>query len=225
MKHKDLDRHYTIQKSLSKQFEQYMSRHITLYDNLVKIVNKLSSNKIPLILDVGCGPGILLERIHKSIPKASVIGLDSSKEMIRNAKKRVYMSRKNKQYLLIGTSESIPLNNEIVDVVISRFSECYWSNLQKSLQEIHRILKPDGFVVFEVLNKDYSRLKLLLIKFNMFVHHSSVEVIRYHAEAFSIAYGYEEFLNHLRNQSFTIYDTLKKKNDWRFMVIAQKTMP
>ena len=41
-----------------------------------------------LIVDFGCGPGNITERLSRQWPKARVVGIDGSKEMLRVAKQR-----------------------------------------------------------------------------------------------------------------------------------------
>ncbi len=67
------------------------------------INNYLISNKINLfdkdiILDLGCGPGNITEKISLKWPKARVIGIDGSREMINEAISRQNLD-KNKQRL------------------------------------------------------------------------------------------------------------------------------
>ena len=67
------------------------------------IKNYLKKNNIhlthnDLIVDLGCGPGNISERLSKEWPNTSVLGIDGSKEMIHKAK-----IRKNEQ--------EKPLNN------------------------------------------------------------------------------------------------------------------
>ena len=49
------------------------------------INNNITLNEKELIVDLGCGPGNISEKLSIKWPKASVIGIDGSKEMIRIA--------------------------------------------------------------------------------------------------------------------------------------------
>ena len=53
--------------------------------NYYLIKNDINLNKGELIVDLGCGPGNISEKLSIQWPKASVIGIDGSKEMIRIA--------------------------------------------------------------------------------------------------------------------------------------------
>ena len=50
------------------------------------IKNNIILNDKDLIVDLGCGPGNISEKLSKKWPKSMVVGIDGSKEMIRIAK-------------------------------------------------------------------------------------------------------------------------------------------
>ena len=54
-----------------------------IYYYLIK--NDINLNKGELIVDLGCGPGNISEKLSIKWPKASVVGIDGSKEMIKIA--------------------------------------------------------------------------------------------------------------------------------------------
>ena len=49
------------------------------------IKNNIILNQTDLIVDLGCGPGNISEKLSLKWPEASVLGIDGSKEMIRKA--------------------------------------------------------------------------------------------------------------------------------------------
>ena len=49
------------------------------------IKNNINLSEKELIVDLGCGPGNISEKLTTKWPKANVIGIDGSKEMIRIA--------------------------------------------------------------------------------------------------------------------------------------------
>ena len=59
--------------------------------NYYLVKNNINLNKQELIVDLGCGPGNISEKLSIKWPNAMVIGIDGSKEMIRIAE-----SNKNK---------------------------------------------------------------------------------------------------------------------------------
>ena len=72
--------------------------------NYYLIKNNLNLNKKELIVDLGCGPGNISEKLSIKWPNATVIGIDGSKEMIRiaelNKTKSLNLNRlKNLHYI------------------------------------------------------------------------------------------------------------------------------
>ena len=61
------------ENNLIKQIDHYL------------IKNNICLNEKELIVDLGCGPGNISEKLSIKWPKANVVGIDGSKEMIRIA--------------------------------------------------------------------------------------------------------------------------------------------
>jgi ubiquinone/menaquinone biosynthesis C-methylase UbiE len=211
-----------LSKSLARKFDKYMMKHKSLYDSLVLLIYKRIEKEDPVILDVGSGSGIMLKRLNHFMPNATVIGIDSSKEMNSMAYEMVYEPHVSHIHLILGFANHVPLKTGCVDAVVSRFSFSYWCKPDQSIAEISRVLKPGGYFILEVLNKDFSRLKLFFIKMDMFFHNARTEVIRYHADAYKIAYDPEEIVSLLSDQSFSIKQVIGKKKDWKTIFIIQK---
>ncbi len=91
------------------------------------------------ILDLGCGDGFLTQRIASS--GATVVGVDSSPQMVAAAKERGVDAR-------IASGEALPFNNEF-DAVFSNAALHWMSDQDAVLQGVHRALKPGGRFVAE----------------------------------------------------------------------------
>ncbi len=92
------------------------------------------------ILDIGCGDGTDLSNFKKQ--GAIIYGVDPSKEFIDSAKK-------NNPTGIIkqGVAEKIPFNNDMFDVVVSKWALQTSDNVPESLSEMGRVLKKDGMLV------------------------------------------------------------------------------
>ena len=66
--------------------------------NTYLISNQITLSEEDLILDLGCGPGNITEKISLRWPNVCVIGIDGSREMINEALARQNLA-KNKQIL------------------------------------------------------------------------------------------------------------------------------
>ncbi len=121
-----------------------------IYKNLYKtgmrileekiLLNNLSNSEI--ILDLGCGDGYHFYKIARF---GKVLGLDISKTLLEEFKK--------KSICILADAEHIPLRNCSVDIVVSIFGALNHCNVLKAFEEIHRILKNNGILIFTVANK------------------------------------------------------------------------
>ena len=59
--------------------------------------NKINLSDKDLIIDLGCGPGNITEKVSLKWPEVNVLGIDGSNEMINEARSRKNLC-KNKQY-------------------------------------------------------------------------------------------------------------------------------
>ncbi|PID69714.1 MAG: bifunctional demethylmenaquinone methyltransferase/2-methoxy-6-polyprenyl-1,4-benzoquinol methylase UbiE [Flavobacteriales bacterium] len=114
---------------------------------VVKIISKKNSQ---YILDIATGTGdfaIMLAKLH---PK-KIIGLDLSAGMLAVGKKKI--KAKNLSHLIEmvqGDSENLPFEDNTFDAITVGFGVRNFENLDKGLQEIYRVLAPNGiFVVLE----------------------------------------------------------------------------
>ena len=95
------------------------------------------------LLDVGCGPGLLLTTLAANYSKLRLAGLDIAPEMIRVATERMGARAEIK----LGDAESLPWEDGSFDYVFCVDSFHHYPNPQRALSEFHRVLKPNGQVV------------------------------------------------------------------------------
>lgn len=132
--------------------------------NIVRELKKICPKGI--VVDVGCGPGYLVMRIAKEIPDLKIIGVDISEEMIQKAYVNLSsIGLSNRAEFRKGDIKKMPFEDNTIDLLVSTFSLHHWSNLERSLSEIHRILKPRGrFLLFD-FRRDSRRLFYWLLTF------------------------------------------------------------
>jgi ubiquinone/menaquinone biosynthesis C-methylase UbiE len=94
-----------------------------------------------LILDVGCGTGRALSRLaDNSRPGIEFVGIDPAKNMRVRAIERTKQNRNIK--ILDGSFENIPLESCSVDYMYSIFAFHWTTDLEASVKEISRVLRP-----------------------------------------------------------------------------------
>ena len=107
-----------------------------------------------IILDIGCGDGILTQGL---VNKHKVIGLDYSESILRNAINKGILPK-------IGNLEKgISLMDNFCDIIVAGEVIEHLQDTDLFLREIRRILKPDGVCILSTPNLASlpRRLKLL----------------------------------------------------------------
>lgn len=104
------------------------------------------------IVDLGCGTGVLLPLLKKCYPQAQVLGLDIASNMLSQAAKHSRWFRKPQ--LVCADAAVLPFAAESVDFVFSNMMLPWSIDIEKNLQEIYRVLKPGGLLMFTTFGPD-----------------------------------------------------------------------
>ena len=82
------------------QVEAYCAADFSLGENnLIKFIsnylkiNNINLSKNDLIVDLGCGPGNISEKLSERWPDVNVLGVDGSQEMIKEAESRLFKNK------------------------------------------------------------------------------------------------------------------------------------
>jgi len=111
------------------------------------IYSLIDFNNLGTILDIGCGDGYDLIEIGKHAnDNTSLIGLDVIEESIEKAKLKTDTDSRF-SFKSYDISKGIPFKEEHFDVVFSNnMLECI-KDKDALIEEIHRVLKPNGQIV------------------------------------------------------------------------------
>jgi ubiquinone/menaquinone biosynthesis C-methylase UbiE len=117
-----------------------------------------------VVLDLGCGPALLLPALARVLPRARFVGVDPSKPMLEVAKGVLDGAGPGVYELLEGSAEQIPLEDGTVDVVVTLLNLHEWSDAEKGMGEVRRVLTTGGTLVLMDVNRGfpYWRLRLLI---------------------------------------------------------------
>ena len=107
--------------------------------------------------------------------------------------------------------------------MVSRFSLSSWKKPNEGFAEIFRVLKSNGRIILDALNKDYPRWRLLLNKLHMLFNSAGKNVIKYHINYYEKAFSVGQVEQLLINAGFKIIKKEGKKNEWKFLIIARKS--
>ncbi|MBU0754132.1 MAG: class I SAM-dependent methyltransferase [Planctomycetes bacterium] len=103
------------------------------------------------VLDLGCGTGVMIEALSSRF--SSILGLDASMEMMTAVNRNPGNAPKPPIKLIQGDIEALPFENESLERVVCRSILHHAGSLERSLQEVHRVLKPRGkLIVAEPMN-------------------------------------------------------------------------
>ena len=105
---------------------------------LIEIMNINSNDKI---IDVGSGSGDLVLEIQKRYLNAKIDIVDLNKEMLEEGRKRI---KKGNVSFYKQNAESLNFTNNSYDKYVISFCLRNISDIDKSLKEAFRILKPGG---------------------------------------------------------------------------------
>lgn len=136
----------------SKQFEELGNRH-------KKILEIFSKYEFDKILDVGCSDGNFTQLLAKACKAKEVYGVDISERAVN-------LARENgiKAFRVNVDEESLPFEDNYFDAVYAGAIIEHLFDPDHFLDEIYRVLKPNGIFVLDTPNLAslYNRIALLL---------------------------------------------------------------
>ena len=135
---------------------------MTIFDRLAPIYDHLSRPVIPdlekqvgkkihlrendRILDVGGGTGRLMRIISKIQPKTRRFVVDRSKNMLKRTS--------SDDHAIIGSASALPFESYKFDVVFSIDALHHFEKIEKSLEEMIRVLRHEGEIIILELEAD-----------------------------------------------------------------------
>lgn len=98
------------------------------------------------IADIGCGTGILADRIERDLQPDAVYGVDLSEGMLAQAGRR-----SSTVQWRTAPAEQLPFDDASLDAVVTT-SAFHWFNQPAALREFFRILAPGGLAAVATLS-------------------------------------------------------------------------
>jgi len=168
--------------------------------NVLKFLKTISFDKPFTFLDVGCGNGWVVRKIANEKNCKKSIGIDKSKKMIIQSKKKI---QSNKEEFFHTDIESMNYKGKF-NFIFSMESLYYADSIEIALEKIYKLLKPGGQFFcgtdFYTDNKATSRWARIM-KIQMHLHSK------------------KEWRNFFKNAGFTVktkhIKDLKNKKKWK----------
>ena len=98
------------------------------------------------VLEIGIGSGLNLPFYSSQVRR--VYGIDPSAELQRIARARITTIPLEVEFFLQSAEDPLPLSDASVDTVVLTWTLCSIANAPRALQQIKRVLKEDGRLVF-----------------------------------------------------------------------------
>jgi len=100
------------------------------------------------VLDLACGTGLNFRHIIERIgPEGRIVGVDCTRAMLRQARRKVVHHRWDGVTLVEGDATSLPLASESCDAVLCSYAMAIIPDYRRAIAEAARVLKPGGRLV------------------------------------------------------------------------------
>lgn len=139
----------------ASDYDRRWKRYITA--SVDETVTGLQLEPGTRLLDVGCGTGVLLERLVVRQPESRLYGCDLSDAMLAVARDGLGPSTG----LFQAATEALPLADASIDVLTSTSAFHFVREPRKALSEMHRVLRPGGRLVLADWCRDFLTMRLL----------------------------------------------------------------
>ncbi|WP_371518252.1 class I SAM-dependent methyltransferase [Kitasatospora sp. NBC_01300] len=102
-----------------------------------------------IVLDVGCGNGKFVNRLHKNRPDLQVVGMDISAGILTDVEKPV----------LVADAQALPFADNTVDAVLALHMLYHVSDIEATIKELARVLRSGGVLIAST-NSDTDKREL-----------------------------------------------------------------
>ena len=209
--------HKNSKRLVSKVFQDVFDKYDLMNDLMSlgihrvwkkNFIHWLNPQKNTILIDVASGTGdiakLYLDKINY---KGFVSCVDDNKEML-DLNKRKFKVNANVKWFC-NSAEKLPFKNNFFDYYTISFGIRNVSNLNNTLKEAYRVLKPGGRflclefskVKNEILDKLYKTYSKSLPQIGKFIVGKS-EPYEYLINSIEEFYSQEEFFNQIKKQNF-----------------------
>jgi ubiquinone/menaquinone biosynthesis C-methylase UbiE len=145
-------------KKIAKKFYIKHKKKNYLFENNFSKIFTSKIKKNHTVLDVGCGTGRLTKKLLKKTKK--VYALDNSREMLNYAPKTAKLH--------LGSAFQLPFEKNKFDFVVSMDLILHFKNYMKILDEMIRVTKKNGHIIFNIGNREHLNFSKKVLKDNFF---------------------------------------------------------
>jgi len=162
-------------KAMNMAFDKYYGKYLMLHfsyfkdksDDLVQgqknltnhCISKLPDLKNKKVLEIGCGNGMQSIYLFKEYKPEHITGIDINQYSISIAREEKEKLKLNNIDFFVDNAQDISnIADNSIDIVVNIESAFHYPDKKKFLNEIFRVLKPDGhFLVADIINREKNR--------------------------------------------------------------------
>lgn len=143
-----------IRRAFDRAADSYDAAAVLQKEVCHRLLDKLDYIKLSpqLMLDAGVGTGEAVVPLMKRYKKSQLVALDLSERMLVKALGHGSLLRKPQ--LVCADIEHLPFRENSFDLVFSSLSLQWCNDLQATLRDLLRVLKPDGLLMFSSFGPD-----------------------------------------------------------------------
>ena len=142
------EQHAAFIGSVPENYDRYLGP-LLFEPYALDIVDRVRVSDHGCVLEIACGTGIVSRRLRKKLPKgARLIATDLNQAMLDYAASKFGLDAdiEFKQ----ADATLLPFNDASFEAVVCQFGLMFFPDKLTALREAHRVLAPDGSLVFNV---------------------------------------------------------------------------
>ena len=112
------------------------------------------------LLDVGTGPGYLLDYLSSLSPDLKLCGVDLDHQMLHLGRRRISRLTPSLWGRVAARAEALPFQGAVFNQVIATMSLHHWRRPHQGVAEILRVLRPRGRAWLYEMNREASTQEL-----------------------------------------------------------------
>lgn len=133
-------------------------------------IDRLAKTNPTLVLDEACGTGDFSILIAKKCPEAKVVGVDISEGMMEIGRQKVSAEGLSDRITMhVDDATQLQLEDNSVDAITVAFGVRNYEQLQKGLNEMCRVIRPEGHTF--ILELSVPQNKILLWGYKLYFLH------------------------------------------------------
>lgn len=135
--------------SIPLHYENYLGPFL-FEPYALDLVSRLGNKIYKDILEIACGTGRVTQHLVSSVKHHTLTATDLNPDMIEVAREKV----KNKKIKwLPADAMDLPFDEHSFDLVVLQFGIMFFPDKQKGLNEVYRVLRPGGQLIFSTWDK------------------------------------------------------------------------